>query len=197
MRKERKQELMHSFPAVPHSVEEQMKGKGALNFCVFLTNGHELFVRCFQHELFVRCFHRYKNGELAERQRYVFAKDGAVRYILDGYSTTKWKVATEFKEPRFAAKGYPYTYRFDNTYAILNANAYRQSDMKYSQVGGEYFRCPLSYLRLYIKHPNLEYLIKSGYGHLIEENHNYYNDEITVEVNHRVDLKSNNLLKMA
>ena len=187
MRKERKQELMHSFPAVPHSVEEQMKGKGALNFCVFLTNGHELFVRCF---------HRYKNGELAERQRYVFAKDGAVRYILDGYSTTKWKVATEFKEPRFAAKGYPYTYRFDNTYAILNANAYRQSDMKYSQVGGEYFRCPLSYLKLYIKHPNLEYLIKSGYGHLIEENHNYYNDEITVEVNHRVDLKSNNLLKM-
>lgn len=47
MRNERKQTLMYSFPPVPYYVEEQMKGKGALNFCVFLTNGHELFVRCF------------------------------------------------------------------------------------------------------------------------------------------------------
>ena len=188
MRKERKQELMHSFPAVPHSVEEQMKGKGALNFCVFLTNGHELFVRCF---------HRYKGGEIAERQRYVFAKDGAVRYILDGYSETKWKVAREFKEPVFAAKGYPYMYHFDNTYAILNADAYRQSELKYSQIGELNLYCPMLYLKLYIKHPNVEYLIKSGYGHLIEENQHSYLPYITfVDVNHRVNLKSNNLLKM-
>ena len=179
---------MHSFPAVPCSVEEQMKGKGAMNFCVFLSGGRELFVRCF---------HRYKDGEITERQRYVFAKDGAVRYILDGYSETKWKVAREFKEPVFAAKGYPYIYRFDNTYTILNADAYRQSDMKYSQVGDERFTCPLLYLRLYIRHPNVEYLIKSGYGHLIEENqHSYYDNSIYVEINHRVNLKSNNLLKM-
>lgn len=188
MRKERKEHLLWSFPQVPRNVEEQMQGKGAMNFCVFLTTGHELFVRCF---------HRYKNGVIAERQRYVFAKDGAVRYILDGYSETKWKVAREFKEPVFAAKGYPYMYRFDNTYAILNADAYRQSELKYSQIGELNLYCPMLYLKLYIKHPNVEYLIKSGYGHLIEENQHSYLPYITfVEVNHRVNLKSNNLLKM-
>ena len=176
---------MYSFPPVPYYVEEQMQGKGAMNFCVFLTNGHELFARCF---------HRYKNGILIERQRYVFAKDGAVRYIFDEYKTPQWRVATKFREPRFAASGYPYG--FDNTYAILNADAYKRSDMKYSQVGSELFNCPMLYLRMYIKHPNVEYLIKAGYGHLIEENESYYNGEITVTVNYHVNLKSNNLLKM-
>lgn len=186
MRKERKEHLLWSFPQVPRNVEEQMQGKGAMNFCVFLTNGHELFARCF---------HRYKNGELAERQRYVFAKDGAVRYIFNEWQTPAWRVASKFREPLFASEYCPYA--FDNTYAILNADAYRQSDMKYSQVGDERFTCPLLYLRLYIRHPNVEYLIKSGYGHLIEENqHSYYDNSIYVEINHRVNLKSNNLLKM-
>lgn len=185
MKKERKAALLHCFPQVPHNIEEQMKGRGAANFCVFLANGHELFVRCF---------HRYTGGRLIERQRYVFAKDGAVRYIFNEWLTPAWRVATKFREPRFAAEYYPYG--FDNTYVILNADAYRQSDMKYCQLQSEHFCCPIMYLRLYTRHPNVEYLIKSGYGHLIEENESYYNGEITVTVNHHVNLKSNNLLKM-
>ena len=185
MKKERKQALLNCFPPLPPLVYEQMKGKGAANYCVFLTEGHELFVRCF---------HRYTDGRIVERNRYVFAKDGAVRYILDGYSVTKWKVATKFKEPSFAAKGYPYG--FDNTYSILNADAYKRSDMKYSQIGSYHFYCPILYLRLYIRHPNVEYLIKAGYGHLIEENESYYSGVISVNVNRHVNLKSNNLLKM-
>ena len=39
-------------------------------------------------------------------------------------------------------------------------------------------------------------LIKAGYGHLIDENESYSNGKCTVTVNHHVDLKSNNLLKM-
>lgn len=185
MKKERKAALLYSFPAVPQPIGEQMKGKGAANFCVFLTNGHELFVRCY---------HRYTGGRLIERQRYVFAKDGAVRYIFDEYKTPQWRVATKFREPRFAAGGYPYG--FDNTYVILNADAYKRSDMRYSQIGSYHFCCPILYLRLYIRHPNVEYLIKAGYGHLIEEDESYYNGEVTVSVNHHVNLKSNNLLKM-
>ncbi len=185
MKKQRKEDLLYCFPVLPVSIEEQMQGRGAMNFCVFLTAGRELFVRCY---------HRYTGGRLIERQRYVFAKDGAVRYIFDEYKTPQWRVATKFREPRFAAGGYPYG--FDNTYVILNADAYKRSDMKYSQVGSELFNCPMLYLRMYIKHPNVEYLIKAGYGHLIEENESYYNGEITVTVNHHVNLKSNNLLKM-
>lgn len=186
MKKQRKEDLLYRFPVLPVSIEEQMQGRGAMNFCVFLTAGRELFVRCY---------HRYTNGTIAERQRYVFAKDGAVRYILDGYSETKWRIATKFTEPRFAAKGYPYG--FDNTYVILNADAYKQSDMKYSGVNKYNFHCPMLYLRLYVRHPNVEYLLKSGYRHLIEENqHSYYDNQLYIEVNPHVNLKSNNLLKM-
>lgn len=186
MKQQRKIDLLHCFPVLPGAIAEQMQGRGALNFCVFLTYGHELFVRCY---------HRYTNGTIAERQRYVFAKDGAVRYILDGYSETKWRVASEFKEPRFAAKGYPYG--FDNTYCILNADALKESDMKYSGANKYNFYCPMLYLRLYVRHPNVEYLLKSGYRHLIEENqHSYYDNKLYIEVNHHVNLKSNNLLKM-
>lgn len=186
MRKERKEILLHSFPLLPDSIEEQMRGKGALNFCVFLTEGRELFVRCY---------HRYTNGTLTERQRYVFAKDGAVRYIYDEWRNgEKWSIASKFTEPRFAAKGYPYS--FDNTYCILNANAYKRSDVRYSRLDKHNFRCPIMYLRLYVRHPNVEYLLEAGYAHLIEECEDYYGGKITINVNYRVNLKSNNLLKM-
>ena len=185
MKKERKEELLHCFPSVPRNIENQMQGRGAMNFCVFLTYGHELFARCY---------HRYTHGELVERQRYVFAKDGAVRYIYDEYEFNAWRVATKFREPRFAARGYPYA--FDNTYVILNADAYKQSDMKYSQEGGFNMCCPMLYLRLYVRNPNIEYLVKAGYWHLIEESKDYYVGNFSVKVNHHVNLKSNNLLKM-
>ena len=185
MKKRRKEDLLYCFPVLPVSIEEQMQGRGAMNFCVFLTAGRELFVRCY---------HRYTGGRLIERQRYVVAKDGAVRYIFDEYKTPQWRVATKFREPRFAAGGYPYG--FDNTYCILNADALKESDMKYSGVGKHNFTCPLLYLRLFVRHPNVEYLLKSGYDHLIEESEDYYSNRMTVKVNHHVNLKSNNLLKM-
>ena len=74
MRQARKEELLRRFPAVPESITEKMKGRLADNFAVFLTNGNELFVRCY---------HRYSDGKLIERQRYVFAKDGSVRWGKD------------------------------------------------------------------------------------------------------------------
>ena len=92
-------------------VYEDMQGKGAANYCVFLTEGKELFVRCY---------HRYsRGGKLIERQRYVFAKDGYVRYIYDEY--TGWRTASRFREPVFCQGTYGYT--FDNSYCILGFDA--------------------------------------------------------------------------
>ena len=164
-----------------------MKGKGASNFCVFLTEGRELFVKCF---------HRYTNGNLIERQRYVFAKDGCVRYIYNEYSR-EWRIATKFREPRFASEYYPYS--FDNSYCILNADAYHQSDMRYCPLSG-YRQYMMQFMRLYVRHPNIEYLIKSGYGHLIYTYEYYgyfgYALEGYYRVHDAVDLRSNNLLRM-
>ena len=110
MREERKKELMNRFPAVPDrymNVITNAHKKGSGNLVVFLTHGDELFARCY---------HRYYDGRVTERQRYVFAKDGCCRYgsEYDG----SWRIRTEFREPVFCLKSYGYI--FDNTYSVLN-----------------------------------------------------------------------------
>lgn len=185
MKKERKEALLNCFPPVPENLMNAMTGqkkRGAENFVIFLTRGVELFARCF---------HRYYNGKIVERQRFVFAKDGCCRYgSEDGKN---WTVRTEFREPVFcAASGY-------NSYTVLNIGAVRKSDMRYSladEYGGDLL---MSYLALYVKHPNIEYLMKSGYSSVIIESESpgyYWGSHPRITVNDNIDLRSNNLLKM-
>lgn len=154
-----------------------------MNFCVFLTNGHELFVRCY---------HKYSRScEITESQRYVFAKDGFVRY---SWSEDKGWHSMAFREPVF----YTAPYCVDNSYTILNAACIYRSDMRYSRVfewAENSSSCVISYLRLYCKHPNIEYLVESGYERLIYIQTDYYGKHEAVGVTVE-DIKSNNLLKM-
>ncbi|MDE7121503.1 MAG: PcfJ domain-containing protein [Oscillospiraceae bacterium] len=185
MRKVRKEELLRSFPAVPEEIAEQMKGRGAKNFAVMLTRGQELFVRCY---------HRYSNGKLAERQRYVFADDGSVRY---GSDDGWWKIRSEFREPVFCKPGYGFS--FDNRYTILNRKALAKSCMKYSQIGYYNGDLVMEYLHLYCKHRNLEYLMKSGYDGVVEETYTYnafFKEQEHLSIAYPINWKSNNLLKM-
>jgi hypothetical protein len=190
MKKERKEALMYAFPPVPAKIQRKMEiGKRAQNFCVFLTRGVELFVRCF---------HRYYGGELKECNRYVFAKDGCARYIYYGESGhgDRWRVTKYFREPTFFAPGWFTGFR-DNTYVMYNVDAYRESELKYCELGSFNTVAPLEYLRIYVRHPNIEYLVKSGYHHLIRTDYNGWNYQIpTVRIDNLVNLKSNNLLKM-
>lgn len=189
MRKERKQALLGEFPPVPAEIMKQITGAPrscTQNFVVFLTNGDELFARCY---------HKYYSGELVERQRYVFAKDGCCRYGADNHG--KWTVRTEFREPVFCAASFGYN--FDNSYTVLNQEAIKRSCMKYSCA--EMYRGTLfmEYLALYAKHPNIEYLMKSGYENTIEERDAavyYWNVRRKIGVDANVNLKSNDLLKM-
>ena len=184
MRKVRKEELLRSFPAVPEEIAEQMKGKGAENFAVMLTWGRELFVRCY---------HRYSSGKLAERQRYVFADDGSVRYGIDNDGS--WRMRKEFREPVFCKVGYGCS--FDNRYMILNQKALANSCMKYSQLEHYCGDLDMEYLHLYCKHRNLEYIMKSGYGSLLGEKYsNFWGNQKHLSVDCPINWKSNNLLKM-
>lgn len=185
MRKERKEQLLSTFPAVPSEIEEKMHGKGADNYAVFLTRGNELYVRCY---------HRYCKGELIERQRYVFAKDGCVRYGRESYNSGKWSIRSEFREPVFCSTAYGYS--FDNSYTALNMNAISQSCMKYSLAEKYADRLLMEYLRMYCKHPNIEYLLKSGYDPLIETVSGYWGGKVSLSVSSKINWKSNNLLKM-
>lgn len=188
MKKERKLELLNSFPPVPPKVIEKMgeKKRGFGNFVVFLTNGDELFAKCY---------HKYYSGELVERQRYVFARDGCCRYGMDYQG--KWTVRTEFREPVFCSASYGHY--FDNSYQVLNREAINSSCMKYCCHEMYDGNLLMSYLGLYTKHPNIEYLMKSGYGALIsdEESHSYYwGVRNRIVANSNINFKSNNLLKM-
>lgn len=186
MKQIRKEQLLHSFPAVPDTLIEAMKGRGAANFVIFL-------IRVEGGELFARCYHRYANGGIFERQRYVFAKDGAVRYGKN--DNAPWKIYKEFREPVFCQSGYAYT--FDNSYCILNADAIKKSCMKYAPVSLHTSRLFMSWLQLFVRHPNAEYLVKAGYGYLIEEHDNiFYGGKAKLEADICINWKSNNLLKM-
>ena len=189
MKKERKLALLGSFPELPPKIAERINKptrKFAQNFVVFLTRGDELFARCY---------HKYYSGELVERQRYVFAKDGCCRYGVDHQG--KWVIRTEFREPVFCATSYGYN--FDNSYTVLNREAISRSCMRYSCAERYCGTLMIEYLGLYTKHPNVEYLVKAGYGTAItEEEVGYYSwrprRKIGVDAN--IDLRSNNLLKM-
>ena len=183
MKKERKEALVGCFPPVSAAQHQQMKGKGAANFIVFLTWGRELFARGF---------HRYSNGELVERQRYVFAKDGAVRYGSE--TGTRWTVRSEFREPVFCSHSYGYT--FNNMYAVINIKAIDKSDMRYSQYQKYTGSLLISYLHLYCKHPNLEYLMKQGFELIKEYCTGYWGGACKLQLSSLINWKTNNMLNM-
>ncbi|MDE5885788.1 MAG: PcfJ domain-containing protein [Oscillospiraceae bacterium] len=184
MKKARKEELLCGFPAIPDEIMEQMKGKGAENFAVMLTWGRELFVRCY---------HRYSNGKIAERQRYVFADDGAVRYGSD--DSKHWTVRKNFREPVFCKSGYGYS--FDNRYNILNRKVLAESCMKYSQLDKYKDTFCMEYLHFYCKHRNLEYIMKSGFDVVLGRTYGgFWNNQASFYVESCINWKTNNLLKM-
>jgi len=186
MKKERKEQLLLSFPAMPVRISEEMQGKGAMNFVVFVTNRPD-------GELFARCYHRYSDGKIIERQRYVFAPDGCVRYGKN--DDEPWKIRSDFREPVFCQSSYGYT--FDNSYCILNADAIKESCMKYAPVSSHTSLLFMEYLRLCCKHPNFEYLVKQNYDFLVTEMYSgYWGTRQFLSVSPYINWKSNNLLKM-
>lgn len=183
MKKERKELLMHSFPAATADQMSKMEGKGAANYIIFLTRGAELFARGY---------HRYSDGKIVERQRYVFAKDGAVRYGSE--NGKQWSVRSEFREPVFCLTSYGYT--FDNSYKILGEEAIRQSDMRYSQYDKYMGNLLMCYLNKYCQHPNIEYLMKQGFDPTTKYCTGYWGGRYVLELSKTINWKSNNLLQM-
>lgn len=183
MKKERKEGLLGCFPPATSAQIEKMKGKGAANYIVFLTRGAELFARGY---------HRYSNGQLVERQRYVFTKDGAVRYgSEDG---KRWDIRSEFREPVFCSASYGYS--FDNSYKIINEKAISRSDMRYSQYEKYAGKLLMYYLYLYCRHPNLEYLMKQNYDLIEGMCTGYWGGVEKLTLPSYINWKSNNLLEM-
>ena len=195
MKQARKDWLLGAFPPMPGELYDKMINqepkKYAANFVVFLTDGNELFARCY---------HRYyRNGMLIEKQRYVFAEDGCVRYTPD--NAGDWKIVNKFREPSFYGNANSFG-QYDNSYDVLNKKAIRRSCMKYSRVE-EYLKfgdLPIEYLHLYCRHPNVEYIIEAGFGKAVlkENPHSFFVSypPRSMHFNCEVNWKSNDLRKM-
>lgn len=179
MEEENKQKYLSSFPAISYEAQAKINDtKGYGNFCVFIAWGNVLYVRCF---------HKYskKSDGIRETQRYVFAPEGCVRYGV-GINTGRWQPMREFREPVFMSG---FGYYHDNSYSVIGQAEYKKTFLKYCQLNKYNDTYPLLYLKFYIKHRNAEYLMKSGYEHIVKE-------EISGHKNYGINWKSNNLLKM-
>lgn len=186
MKQSRKDALTRYIPHLPEKAAEQMKGKTACNFAVMLNSP-------LDDTLYIRCYHRYRGGALAERQRYIFAKDGALR--LTTRDDIHFTVAKEFREPVFCKSCYGYS--FDNSYTVLNWQTLERSCLKYSCAEQLQVDLLMEYLKLYCKHPNVEYLLKSGYGHLLCTDYvGYWGTQRRLRTDSNINWKSNDLLKM-
>lgn len=182
MKTEKKLEYLSMFPAVPNNLSKKMEEtKACGNYCVFIAKYNVLFVRCFH------IYYDTKRPKV-ETQRYVFAPDGYCRYGCGMHYTEYWRPLSKFTEPVFVHKSYGYA---DNRYVIYNKNEYKKTFLKYCQLdkyGGEY---TMMYLRLLLKYPNAEYLVKSSYGHIVTSI-----ADPTCYRYPEINWKSNNLLKM-
>lgn len=177
MKNQLKETYLYCFPPLPHdSMQTMKKTKGTANFCIFIASNNVLYVRGY---------HKYYRGDIVEKQRYVFAPEGYVRYGAD-QTGTHWKAMSEFREPTFiSSMGY-----HDNSYRVMNTKSYRNSCMRYSELDNYKGKYLMMYLRFYYQHRNVEYLIKSDYSWLVER---FVENKWGTE---KIDWKSNNLLKM-
>lgn len=177
MKRERKEKLLHCFPELPYDMENALNvRKTPINLCIFLSSPYRS-----GEELFVRCYHRFYDGHSEERYRYVFAKDGCTAYKANGES---WKIMPSVSEPVLDRS---YCNRNDS-YFVANFDSIFDTCMEFSgcEYLSQYFaeNRLFQYLKLWQKHHNAEYLVKTGYDWLI-----FGHDSA-------VDWTSENLLKM-
>ena len=150
--------------------------RNARNFAVFQVKDGVCYVNC------IRMYHNLENkGSGAESvfywledQRYAFADGIAYRFGRDVFWAmdkddryqmvrSDWKLRSRYTEPVMdpATRGYSYA---DNSYIAIQLEHLRNSGtcLQYAEadrfVGNQLF----TYLQFYLKHPNVEYLMKIG-----------------------------------
>jgi hypothetical protein len=155
---------------------------GRKNACVMLVQDGALWIREYSVKY---TFHNIIGGifgewdeilpeiDLDERHRY---------YISAGHGAQHWqrrwhmgkevfRTVKSENEPVFNQNPINYNTFSDNSYLLVNPDAWREA-LPYAELDAFYEaggRRPIQYLSLYAKHPNAEYLMKTGYGNLLVE----------------------------
>lgn len=165
--------------------------------CIMHAVGQDLFMRCFYLDW------KYDNDkaefDLNERHRYYAGENGANhwerRYLFSAAEFNpgwqrKWVSLKTEHEPVFgSALGHPDI----NEYWILNPDEWKKTCLRYCQFDmykeayGNHR--PIEYLCLAANHPNVEYVMKVGFGRLIVQSLDYRRSM-------RINWRSNDVKKM-
>lgn len=148
----------------------------------------------------------YEVSRYEETQRYAFADGQCFRFgctyertlvpipgVSDAMSAvdvmTGWKYRTRYTEPTWGQCGIAYP---DRSYAILSTEPLKSTCLRYSQIDKLDQIKLFEYLRFYMKHPNIEYIIKIGFADVVQSwFYGYYGS-----VPDWVDWKQNDVRKM-
>lgn len=107
-----------------------------------------------------------------DAQRYLYSSEGVFHWRYNG----GWELLKSAHEPVFG--GNPFGCYYDNSYAVLSIEEYRNSCMKYSGLAeyldnhvydefGNTTRRVLAFLTTMKKYPDLEKVIKSGFENVV------------------------------
>ena len=169
------------------------KGRGVLkgrrNICIFSAVGDELYIRCFVVHYYFPHNEDIPEIDTDERHRYYLSKEGCQHWKFAGYKETKWQTVYSENEPTFSAGMFVPA---DNSYVIINPDKIYKTFLKYSELEQYYVSCgnrTITYLCFYAKHPNIEYLMKTGFDELVL-------DRIEGTSRGRINWKSNDVKRM-
>ena len=190
------------FPPIPEKLLDDAIEKYKSNPCLAYSNYALLHCSCDR--LYIHCIHifrkgygydtstTYHNGHfILEQNRYIFSKSEGYHRFTEKFG--EWK-STRFAEPAFS-KGYYYAPQWAGA---------RQYGLVYDWIDigrlpfFRYLKCSdvssfpyykfMRFLKLLVKHPNAEYLFKSGFSSLVYDEAEYNNNT--------VNWNSNNLKTM-
>lgn len=168
------------------------------NFAVFHAIGDTVMIRCFRAYQYFEEDIMEPEFDLAEKVRYIMEPGKAVQFY-NRYQFPdkcgKWYLAWVEKnsspvEPVFFNGNFGYP--ADKTYTVINDGCLLNTFLKYSVSGFDNTieNNFITYLCMIAAHPNMEYLIKSGFDYIISRKLNGGRTGI------RINYRSNDVKKM-
>jgi hypothetical protein len=194
----------HNCTALSAGISRESRSV-VLNFAVFLYRHNRLYIRCFiVTQEFAKKFNYrndasdYDNGlryDYNEKYLYCFCKDGVQKWRHRRWFSRYEKEYTALKselEPQFKQNSPWNTSRNNNEYFTIGKDALNKTLLKYADCAGRFTPSRyIEYLCEFWKYPNIEYLYKTGFGHLITDKIDYGN-----MCGFRINYKTDNVKKM-
>ncbi len=171
------------------------KLEGCDKVAIMHAVGQDLFIRCF----YVGFWYSKDKAKfcLTERHRYYAGENGThhweygYRYSSASGWNKKWCSLTCENEPAF---GGTYFNNYEaNEYVVIHPKEWEKTCLKYCQWNAYHDiygnNRPIKYLCMAAKHPNMEYLVKTGFGQFVKH-------MINGGTGLRINWRSNDLKKM-